>query len=56
MATKWYYKVMGVENGPVTSEELLALAVNGQIAPDALVRTYPPRPSVGNPSGQTAIK
>ncbi len=38
MATNWYYKVMGVEDGPVSSEELLALARAGRIQADTLLR------------------
>ena len=38
MATNWYYKLMGVENGPVSSDELLALARAGRILSDTLVR------------------
>jgi len=38
MAADWFYKLNGVERGPVSSKDLVELAVAGKITPDTAVR------------------
>jgi hypothetical protein len=39
MFAQWYCKIMGVERGPVTADELRSLIVSGELAVDDMVRS-----------------